>query len=369
MKIPFINLKSQFQSIKREINSALNRVFQNSSFILGQEVELFEKEFAKYCGAKYCLGVNSGTSAVHLALLSLGIGPKDEVITQPNTFFATAEAISYTGAKPVFVDIDPETFTIDADKIEKAITPRARVILPVHLYGNAAPIEKILKIARKHNLTVIEDVCQAHGVFYRNKRLGTFGRVGCFSFYPGKVLGAYGEGGAVITDDKKAYEKMKSLRDHGQLNKNEHLLIGYNYRMEGIQGAILKIKLKELDKWISKRKKQAKLYNLLLKRTGVVVPSKISLNSSNFQYYVIRCKKRDHLKDYLQKNGVSTLIHYPTPIHLQKAYKFLGYQKGDFPIAEGTCKEILSLPMYPEITKRQISYIVNLIKKFYGNQK
>jgi len=368
MKVSFIDLKKQYLSLKPEIDKVISRIIYKSSFVLGKEVEFFEKKFANYCGVKFCLGVNSGTSALHLALLACGIKKGNEVITSPNTFFATAEAISYTGAKPVFVDINPETYTIDINKIEKAITSKTKCILPVHLYGNTAEMEKINKIAKKHNLIIIEDACQAHGVSYKKKKIGTWGKVGCFSFYPGKTLGAYGEGGAVITNDKNIYQRIKILRDHGQLKKDDHRLIGYNYRMEGLQGAVLQVKLKKLNQWILKRREKARLYNSLLKRTRIIVPSEESLKSSNFQYYVIRTKNRDKLRNYLLRNGVSVLIHYPVPIHLQKAYKFLGYKKGDFPVTEKYAKEILSLPMYPELSEKQIYFIVDLIKKFNNNK-
>ena len=364
MKIPFIDLKIQYQGIEKEIKKETEKVLSSGQYILGRRVEEFEKKFAKYCKVKYCLGVNSGTSALHLALVALGIGRGDEIIIQPNTFFATAEAISYCGAKPVFVDIEPETYGIDAKKITKAITKKTKAILPVHLYGLTSDIKKINKIAKQHKLSVVEDACQAHGVAINGKKLGTFGKIGCFSFYPGKVLGAAGEGGAVITNDKSLYLKIKALRDHGQIQKNDHKFIGYNYRMEELQGAVLTIKLRKLNTWILKRRQIAKLYNKFLKGI-VIVPPESSLNYSNFQYYAIRCKNRDKLKEYLGKKGISTLIHYPKPIHLQEAYKFLGLKSGDFPVTERVSKEILSLPMYPELTKKQVYYISNLVKKFY----
>jgi len=365
MKIPLVDLKAQYLSLKPEIDRALKRALNTSSFILGEEVENFEKEFAVYCGVKYCLAVNSGTSALHLALLASGIGKGDEVITQPNTFIATAEAISYTGARPVFVDVCLDNYALDISKIESAITPRTKAILVVHLYGYPADIIALEKIAKKHNLMLFEDAAQAHGVSVKGKKLGSFGKAGCFSFYPGKTLGAYGEAGALVTNEKKLFEKAMALRNHGQFEKNNHQLIGYNYRLEGFQGAILRVKLKKLDYWLEKRRKAAKLYNNLLAEIGVKTPSRDSLKFSNFQYYVIRARRRDDLKDYLTKNGVGVAIHYPTSLHLTEAYRFLGYKKGDFPVAEQHAKEILTLPLYPEITKRQISYIVNLIKKFY----
>jgi len=351
--------------MEKELDIEIKKILSSGRYILGRNVEKFEKEFARYCKAKYCLGVNSGTSALHLALAALGVKEGDEVITQPNTFFATAEAIAYCGAKPVFADISPRDYSIDIKKLEKAISEKTKCLLPVHLYGTPAKIDEIKKIAKRNNLFLVEDACQGQGVFYKGKHLGTFGEIGCFSFYPGKVLGCGGEGGAVITSNKRLYLKMRALRDHGQTEKNKHKFVGYNYRMEEIQGAFLSIKLKKLKGWIKKRQQAAKVYNRFLKDL-VVTPLDSVLDISNFQYYVIRCKKRDQLKKYLQGNGVVSLIHYPTPVHLQKAFSRLGYKKGDFPIAEKAAKEILSLPLYPEMTKKQILYIVNLIKKFYS---
>lgn len=365
--VPFIDLHAQYNSLQQDIRKAITKVFAQSSFILGKEVERFEKSFARYCGVRYCLGVNSGTSALHLALLGLGVERGDEVITQPNTFFATAEAIWHTGATPVFVDIAEGQYGMSAEKLEKAITKKTRCILPVHLFGGMADIERIQTIAKKHKIRIVEDACQAHGVRHRGKQLGTFGDVGCFSFYPGKVLGAAGEAGAIVTNNRKLYLKMKALRDHGQTSKNHHQLIGHNFRMEELQGAVLGVKLKRLNQWILQRRKHAKLYNTLLK--GIVAtPSDSSLRSSNFQYYVVRCKERDELKKYLEKAGISTLIHYPTPIHLTRAFRFLGYRKGDFPVAEKTAKEILSLPMYPEINMDDQKYVVQKIQEFYSKE-
>ncbi len=364
MIIPFIDLKTQYRELKKELMPAIKKVFQDSAFILGKEVELFEKEFAKYCGAKYCLGINSGTSALHLVLLGLGIGRGDEVITQPNTFFATAEAIHHTGAKPVFVDVAEQGYGMNPKKLEIAINNKTKCIIPVHLFGQASDIEAILRVAKKHRIPVVEDACQTHGVRYRGRQLGTFGEAGCFSFYPGKVLGAAGEAGAVVTNDRKLYLKMKALRDHGQAVKNYHRFVGHNFRMEGLQGAILRVKLKKLDQWIARRRKLAKLYNHLLKDV-VQTPPDASLRSSNVQYYVIRCQRRDQLKSYLEKAGVSSLVHYPVPLHLTPAFRFLGYKKGDFPTAELLAREILSLPLYPEMSAREVNYVASKIKKFY----
>jgi len=362
MKVPFVDLRKQYLNLREEIDKEISEVLDSGQFILGDKVENFERKFAEYCGAKYCLGVNSGTSALHLALLGCQI-ENDEVITQPNTFFATAEAISYTGSKPVFVDVNPKNHCIDENEIKKAITDKTKCIIPVHLYGNSADMDKILEIAKKNNLFIIEDACQGHGAEYKGRKLGSIGDVGCFSFYPAKVLGCFGEAGAVITNNEEIYERMKALRDHGQVGKNNHNFLGYNYRMSGIQGAVLGVKIKYLDDFVQKRRRAAKLYNDGL-RNVVSVLSDDKLESSNFQYYVIECEKRDELKDYLVENGVSTLIHYPVLIHLQEVFN--DYREGDFPVAERLNKKILTLPMYPEIEEDQINYIINLIKNFYA---
>ena len=370
MRIPFVDLQGQIRAMRREIEHSFQRVLQNPSFILGREVELFEKEFAKYCGAQYCVAVNSGTSALHLALLAHGVGSGDEVITQPNTYIATAEAISYTGAKPVFVDVDPGAYTIDISKIEKAMSPRTKAVIPVHLYGNATDMDKLSPIAKKHGLAVIEDACQAHGTTYKGRKIGSLGNTTCFSFYPSKVLGAYGEGGAVITKSKDIYEKIQILRNHGQAKKNQHIIIGYNYRMQEFQAAFLRAKLKHLDQWIKMRRRSAQLYNKLLSgmEAHITIAEEPSYSRSSFYVYAVRCRNRDKLMNYLAKNGVQIQVHYPTPIHLQRAYRFLGFKKGDFPIAEKQAKEIISLPMYPELRERQIKYVAEQIKEFYGSK-
>jgi dTDP-4-amino-4,6-dideoxygalactose transaminase len=364
MKIPFLDLNTQYQTIKDEIDEALRRVIKKTAFVLGEEVELFEAEFAVYCDAKYCVGVNSGTSALHLALLAHDIGKGDEVITVPNTFIATCEAISYTGARPVFVDIDPKTYNIDVTRIEKAITKNTKAIIPVHLYGQPADMAPILDIAKKHNLIVIEDACQAHGAEYKGNHVGAMGNAGAFSFYPGKNLGAYGEGGAVVTNDETIYKKVKMFRDHGQNKKYHHDVIGYNYRMDGFQGAVLRVKLRHLDSWIELRRKNARLYNQFFKGSDVIIPFEPEYAKSVYHLYVIRTRKRDELQNYLTDIGISTGLHYPIPIHLQNAYQFLGYTKGTFPVAEQYAGQILSLPMFPELQENDIQLIANSIKEF-----
>ncbi|MDZ7262332.1 MAG: DegT/DnrJ/EryC1/StrS family aminotransferase [candidate division KSB1 bacterium] len=363
-KVPFVDLKAQYTAIASEIDEAINRVLNSSSFILGKEVEQFESDFARYCGVNYGVAVNSGTSALHLALLACGIGPGDEVITVPNTFVATVEAILYTGAKPVFVDIDPLSYNIDVNKIEEVITKKTRALIPVHLYGQPADMEPIKELASEHKLKIIEDACQAHGAEYKGQKVGSLADVGCFSFYPGKNLGAYGEGGMVVTNDREYYEKMKRLRDHGQSQKYFHSEVGFNYRMEGMQGAILRTKLKYLDQWTEARRKNAQLYNKLLKSSKVVVPQELRFVKHVYHLYVIRTEHRDELQQYLWNKGIATGLHYPVPIHLQKGYTFLGYKTGSFPVTEKYAQTILSLPMYPELTKGQIEYVVEGIESF-----
>lgn len=367
MNVPFVDLKAQYESIKDEVHVALDNVLQNTAFILGKEVAQFEEEFADYCQAKYAVAVNSGTSALHLALLVAGVGPGDEVITVPNTFIATIEAILYANATPVLVEIDPETYLIDPERIEAAITAKTKAILPVHLYGQPVNMEAILKIANKHNLVVIEDACQAHGAEYRKKRTGGLGKLGCFSFYPGKNLGAYGEGGMIVTDDEKLYREMRVLRDHGSENKYCHKMVGYNYRMTGFQGAILRVKLKYLDQWNQKRRQHAKTYDTLLAKSNVITPVEVDDVKHVYHLYVIRTKNRDKLQKYLSERGIASGLHYPIPVHLQEGYRFLGYHEGDFPITESYSSQILSLPMFGELTHDQINYVTSSIAEWSRN--
>jgi dTDP-4-amino-4,6-dideoxygalactose transaminase len=355
--IPFVDLKAQYLSIKDEIDTAVLKVLESTQFVLGSEVAALEQEFASYCDAEYGIAVNTGTSALHLALLAAGIGPGDEVITVPFTFVATVAAIDYTGAKAVFVDIDPVSYTIDVTKIEPAITERTKAILPVHLYGQPADMDSILEIAQRHGLTVIEDAAQAHRAEYKGRRVGSIGDMGCFSFYPGKNLGAYGEGGIVVTNNPEYARTIKMLRDWGQERRYHHALKGYNYRMDGIQGAILRVKLRHLDKWTEARRSHAALYDELLADSGLKTPAAMPYSHHVYHVYAVRSSQRDMLQKKLQEQGIQTGIHYPIPVHLQAAYSDLGYKPGDFPHSELAAREVLSLPMYAELSPEQIKIV------------
>jgi dTDP-4-amino-4,6-dideoxygalactose transaminase len=359
--IPFVDLKAQYLSIKEEIDAAVLNVLDSTQFILGSEVAAFEQEFAQYCHADYGIAVNTGTSALHLALLSAGIGPGDEVITTPFTFIATVAAIVYTGATPVFVDIDPVSYTIDVTKIEQAITEKTKAILPVHLYGQPADMNPIMEIARRYGLIVIEDAAQAHRAEYKGQRVGSIGDIGCFSFYPGKNLGAYGEGGAVVTNNPEYAHTMKMLRDWGQEQRYHHVLKGYNYRMDGIQGGILRVKLRYLDKWTEARRTLAKQYDELLANSSVKTPTVMPYSYHVYHVYAVRSPQRDLLQQKLQEQGIQTGIHYPIPVHLQQAYADLGYKTGDFPHCEAASQEVLSLPMFAELTTELQTQVIQAI--------
>jgi len=365
MKVPFLNLKAQYDSIRDEIENAIQPVLDNTAFAGGPFVAKFEEEFASFCQCKFAIGVSSGTSALWLVLSSLGIGPGDEVITTPNTFIATAEAISFCGATPVFVDIDEHTYTLNPELLERSITPKTKVIVPVHLYGQTADMDPIMEVARAHGLFVIEDACQAHGAEYKGHRAGSIGDAGCFSFYPGKNLGAYGEAGAVVTNNAELAEKVRMLRDHGQSRKYYHSIIGWNARMDGIQGAVLSVKLKYLTIWNEVRRKNAQLYNNLLANTPyVVTPIEADYARHVYHIYAIQVQDRDLFITKLKARDIYCGIHYPIPIHLQDAYKFLGYQKGSFPIAEKCAERIISLPLFPELSREQIEQVCNEIMCF-----
>ena len=366
MQVNFVDLKAQYRTIKPEVDNAIGNVISNTAFVLGKAVAEFEKKFASYCETKHTIGINSGTSALIMALKALDIGEGDEVITTANTFIATAEAISLVGAKPVFVDMEDKNYNMDPTKLEKAITKKTRAIIPVHLYGQPADMDLILQIAEKKGIFVIEDACQAHGALYKGKRTGSLGVVGCFSFYPGKNLGAYGEGGAVTTNQDEIAQKIRMLRDHGSSKKYYHEYIGNNCRLEGIQGAVLSVKLNHLDVWNDNRRKNADLYRKYLGGTSVKVPEEMSYAKPVYHLFVVRVKDREKLMDFLKQKGIFTGIHYPIPNHLQNAYSFLGYKKGSFPVTEGCMDEILSLPMFPELTEEQIKYTADCIKEFYG---
>ena len=362
--IPIVDLKKQYESIKAEIDDAIKDVVESCQFILGERVEAFEADFATYCQSRYALGVNSGTSALHLALLAAGVGPGDEVITVSYTFVATAAAICYVGAKPVFVDIDPRNCNIDPARLEAAITPKTKALMPVHLYGNCADMDPILDVARRHSLVVIEDAAQAHGAEYKGRRAGSMGELACFSFYPGKNLGAYGEGGAVVTSDERYVEHLKQLRDQGQSEKYYHPVVGYNYRMEAIQGAVLGVKLKHLDDWNQARQRHAEVYRRELAESGLRLLEELPDAKSVHHIFPLFTVQRDDLRAHLQNAGISTGLHYPIPVHLQPAYRHLGYEVGDFPETERACKEVLSLPMYPELADEAVLSIVESVQQF-----
>jgi dTDP-4-amino-4,6-dideoxygalactose transaminase len=347
--VPYLDLKAQYASVRTEIEEAVLGVLASGQYVLGPEVAAFEEAFARQAEAKSAVAVNTGTSALHLALLAAGIGAGDEVITTPFTFVATAAAICYTGARPVFVDIDPASFTIDVNQIEQAITPRTRAIMPVHLYGQPADMDPILALARRHSLVVIEDAAQAHLARYKGRAVGALGDFGCFSFYPGKNLGACGEGGLVLTNDPERTRRLRMLRDWGSERKYEHLLRGYNYRMDAIQGAVLRIKLTRLDAWTDARRARAARYDELLRGSDVLTPIEMPYARHVYHVYAVRTSRRDLLQQSLLEKGVQTGIHYPIPVHLQPAYADLGYRAGDFPAAEAAAREVLSLPLYPEL--------------------
>ena len=364
--IPYLDLKAQIKPLRAEIDAAIARTIDNCSFCLGPDTAQFEKDFAKFCGAEHAIGFNSGTSALHVGLLLLNLKPGDEVITTPFTFVATSWAISYLGAKPVYVDIDDATFNLDAKLIAKAITPRTKVVMPVHLYGQPFDVDAIQDICRKHKLLLVEDACQAHGAKYKGKTVGAFGEFSGFSFYPGKNLGAFGEGGALVTNNAEYARRAKSLREHGSTVRYYHDEVGFNYRMEGIQGAVLGIKLKHLEKWTRERQRVAKRYQELLAGTPLQLPQQPAYAESAWHLYVVRHPRRDELKAHLEANGVGCALHYPLPLHLQKCYADLGHKAGDFPVAEKAGRECLSLPIYPELKEAQIQRVAEVIKGFFS---
>ena len=363
MNVPFLDLKSQYLSIKNEIHEALDGVLEKTAFAGGPFVAQFEKEFAAFCGTGHAVGVGNGTDALWMALLALGVGPGDEVITAPDTFIATAEAISYCGATPVFVDVDEKSYNMDPHLLEAAITPKTKAVIPVHLFGQMSDMDPIMEIARKRNLFVLEDASQAHGARYKGKPAGSIGDAGCFSFYPGKNLGAYGEAGAVVTNDTGLADRMRMYRDHGSPKKYYHKVLGWNARMDGFQGAVLSVKLKYLPQWNESRRKNAAIYNQLFAGFGsVVTPVEMDYGKHVYHVYALRVKNRDGLISALAEKGIGTNIHYPVPIHLQDAYSFLGLKKGSFPVAEKCASEFVSLPMFAELTGEQIQYVADAVK-------
>lgn len=364
MKIQFGDLRRQYFSIKEEIDEAISKVLEKGWYILGENVESFEKEFAAYCGAEFAIGVGSGTEALHLALLACGVQPADEVITVPNTAIPTISAISFANATPIFVDIDPQSYTMNPSKIEERITRKTKVILPVHLYGHPADMDPILEIARHYNLKVIEDAAQAHGAKYKSEQVGTLGDMGCFSFYPSKNLGAYGDGGIVVSNDMELANKICLLRNYGQEKRYYHTIKGFNSRLDEMQAAILRIKLKYLDDWNEKRRKNAAAYCQLIENNSIGKPNEADFAYHIFHLFVIRCERRNELQAFLNKKEIGTFIHYPIPVHLQKAYLNLGLPKGNYPITEKYAEQILSLPMFPELVSEEIEYISSSINKF-----
>jgi dTDP-4-amino-4,6-dideoxygalactose transaminase len=364
--IPFVDLKAQYASIKPEVDAAIQGVLASCQFTLGSEVAAFEEEFAAYSGAKIGIGVNTGTSALHLALLAAGVGPGDEVITVPFTFVATVAAIHYTGATPVFVDVDPKTFTMDPAGLEAAITKKTKAIIPVHLYGQVADMDPILAIAKKHGLIVIEDACQAHGAEYKGRRAGSIGDMGAFSFYPGKNLGAYGEGGMVTTSNPEFARSIRMLRDWGSEKKYHHILKGYNYRLEGIQGAVLRVKLRHLEKWTEARRAAAAYYDKALAGSGIETPFARGDSRHVYHVYAVRTSERVKWQEFLTARAIQSGIHYPIPVHLQEAYASPRYKAGDFPHSEKAAAEVLSLPMFPELTGAMQKQVVEALLDVQG---
>lgn len=365
-EVPFLDLKVQYRSIKLEIDEAIQKILDDSAFIGGKAVENFENNFREFCGSKNCVGVGNGTDALFLAMKAFNIGSGDEVITAVNTFVATSEAISMTGARPVFVDVDAQSYNIDVSRIEEKITERTKAIIPVHLFGQSADMDPILELAKKYNLKVIEDSAQAHDAEYKNRRTGSLGDTACFSFYPGKNLGAYGDAGAVVTKNEELALKVRMLANHGRVQKFNHEFEGFNSRLDGLQAAILNVKLKYLGDWTEARRRNANLYTEFLRTDPrIIIPKEEKFAKHVYHLYVIRIQERDEVRKFLKSKGISTGIHYPYPLHLLNAYKYLGYRKGDFPIAEHCADEFLSLPMYPELQKEKIKFVTDIIKSFH----
>jgi len=363
--IPFLNLKAQLPQIREEIERKFYDIIDNTAFVSGKYVKEFEESFSGYVDVRHCVAVNNGTSALQLALLANGIGFGDEVIVPVNTFIATAEAVSLIGARPVFVDIDERTYNINVAQLESKVSKKTKAIIPVHLYGQCADMDGILEIAKKHNLIIVEDACQAHDAEYKKRKAGSIGRCAAFSFYPGKNLGAWGEGGAVVTSDDDLAEKVRLIRDHGSRKKYFHDIIGGNFRMSEFQGAVLSTKIKYLEEWNKKRRKNAELYLKLLKdNKNILLPVEENFNKHVWYLFVIRVKERNSFIKYLNEQSVQTGIHYPVPLHLTDAYKYLGHKNGDFLVAEKVQKEIVSLPMYPELSKEEIDCVANIINKY-----
>jgi dTDP-4-amino-4,6-dideoxygalactose transaminase len=368
MKVPFLDLKSEYAQLRDEILAVLDRVCQKSAFVLGEEVEEFEREFAAYCGVKHCIALSNGTAALHLGLLALGVQPGDEVITSPNTFLATAEAITYCGARPVFADIDPATANLDPRRLERAITPCTRAILPIHLYGRPADMDAIRSIAEPRKIRILEDAAQAHGTRYRGRRTGGISEAAAFSFYPTKNLGAYGEAGALTTNDDQIAKFARAARSHGQTARYEHEFVGYNYRMHGFQGAVLRIKLRRLDEWNARRREIAAEYRRVLSGARLEIPADDPRDEYVYHQFVVYVKNRNAVISRLAERGIETAVHYPRPLHLQPAYSSLGYPPGTFPHSEQACEHVLSLPIFPGMTAEQASYVANSVLEIVGKK-
>ncbi|MHA2052193.1 MAG: DegT/DnrJ/EryC1/StrS family aminotransferase [Candidatus Hodarchaeales archaeon] len=366
MNVPFIDLKAQLKKIRSEIERRFSNIIDNTAFVCGREVQKFEGTFSQLHEVKFAVGSSSGTDGNHIAMLSCDIGKGDDVIVPVNTFIATAEAISHSGATPVFIDVNEKTYNIDVDQIEERITPNSKAINPVHLFGQPADLKPIKEIANKKDIFVVEDAAQAHLAEYSDRKVGGIGQIASWSFYPGKNLGAWGEAGAVTTNDEKMYLKAKKMRDHGSGKKYYHDLIGHNYRMSEFQAAVLNVKMKYIENWTEMRRKNAEAYSeRLADIEQVITPSELKNVKHVYHLYVIRAENRDELQNFLKENGVASGLHYPIPLHLTQAYAHLGYKKGDFPVAEKLANEILSLPMYPELAEEQIDYVCEKIKAFY----
>ncbi len=364
MNVPFVDLRAQYRAIADEVRPKVETVMANADFILGQDVISFEEEFAAYCGVSYGIGLDSGTSALELSLRACDIGEGDEVITVANTFFATTAAITYVGAKPILVDVDPLTYNMDVSRLEEVLSDRTKAIIPVHLCGQPADMDPIMELAERKGLWVIEDACQAHGARYKGRRAGSMGHASCFSFYPSKNLGGYGDGGIVVTNDEKIDERVRMLRDYGQRKKYHHLIVGYNRRLDTLQAAVLRVKLHHLDEWNEARRRHAHLYGQLLKDTKITLPFNAEYSEHVYYLYVVQSEHRDGLRQWLGAKGIITGIHFPVPIHLQPAYNHLGYSQGDFPVTEAYARRTLSLPMFPELTKEQIESVAEAIRRF-----
>ena len=366
MRVPFLDLKAQYATIKDEIIRAISDVCESQFFALGPAVEAFEEKIASYCGSRYAIGVSSGSDALLVSLMALGIKAGDEVITTPFTFFSTAGSVARLGARSVFVDVDPDSYNIDVGRIEEKITKKTQAIIPVHLFGQVVQMKAIMEIARRHNLAVIEDAAQAVGASQDGIKCGNFGDCGCFSFYPSKNLGGFGDGGLVTTNDEKAAEKIKILRDHGQSPRYFYKVIGGNFRLDGIQGAVLTVKLKYLDEWNERRRQNAALYDKMFADSPIKRPKIDSNNVSIYHQYTVTVANRDQLQKFLAENEIGSAVFYPKPLHLQECFKELGYKEGDMPVAERLCGQVLSLPIYPELKQEQIEYVARTALKFYG---